>query len=124
MIARRVSAMLALGALAAGCGGDSQCGGGAKSKLSVWAEQERLIGAAFTLTGVRPGGEWRVVVVHEGRVAWRGSARADDHGSLKVKRRLDDYPGADRVAVRAHGPDGATCDAAVRLKADRLSRDL
>src|SRR5690349_1167558 len=121
MIGRRTLAVLALSLLAAGCGGDRQCGGGSRSALSVWAEEEHLIGAAFKLTGARPGGTWEVVFVHEGQVAWRGSVRADAHGYVKVMRRLDDYPGADRIAVRAHGPAGATCAATTRLKSDRLS---
>ena len=123
MIARCLPVLLAP-LILAGCGGGDQCGGGAKSSLSVWAEKEHLIGAAFSLAGAKPDGEWRVVLVHEGRVVWRGSARADTRGALKVKRRLDDYPGADRIAVRAHGPGGATCAATARLKADRLSPDL
>jgi hypothetical protein len=124
MIGRRTLAMLALSLVAASCGGNSPCGGGARSDLSVWAEKEHLIGAAFSLSGAQPGGEWHVVLVHEGGVAWRGVARADGHGDLKVKRRLHDYPGADRVAIRAHGPAGATCAATVQLKSDRLSGDL
>ena len=123
MIARSVPVLLAL-ALLAGCGGGNQCGGGARSSLSVWAEREHLIGASFSLTGAQPEGRWRVVLVHEGHVVWRGSARTDARGALEVKRRLDDYPGADRIAIRAHGPDGATCAATARLKSDRLSHDL
>jgi|tagenome__1003787_1003787.scaffolds.fasta_scaffold20814884_2 hypothetical protein len=129
MIARRMSLTLALLALA-GCGangGGGRCGGGARSTLSAWAEQEQLIGAAFSLKGAHEGGEWRIVLVHEGHVTWRGTARAGADGALKVLRRLDDYPGADRIAVRAYGPSGATCAAATRLssgKPDRLSHDL
>ena len=114
MIGRRLPLALAL-ALLAGCGGDGKCGGGVHSKLSVWAEKERLIGASFTLTGAEPGASWRVVVVHEGHVTWRGKARVGADGTLKVKRRMDDYPGADRVAVRAYGPGGATCAEAMQL---------
>jgi len=114
MIARRVPLALAL-ALLAGCGGDGKCGGGVQSKLSVWAEKERLIGAAFRLTGAEPGALWRVVVVHEGHITWRGKARVGEDGTLNVKRQMDDYPGADRVAVRAYGPGGATCTKALQL---------
>jgi len=120
MIGRRVSVLLACAALAA-CGGEggaaahAECAGGAHPDLSVWAEHERLIGATFTLTGVEPGRNWRVVVVHEGRVTWRGSARAWRNGVLEVRRKLHDLPGADRISVRAYGPGGATCSASARL---------
>jgi hypothetical protein len=114
MIGRCLPVLLAAVVLSA-CGGGGQCGGGAHSELSVWAEKQRLIGAAFSLADADPGAAWRLVIVHEGHVAWRGSARVDRDGALKVLRRLDDYPGADRVAVRAYGPDGATCAASARL---------
>ena len=115
MIARRLSVVVLLLAVLAGCGGDSQCGGGARSSLSVWAEKERHIGATFMLSDARPGAAWRLVVVHEGHVAWRGRALVDRNGGLKVYRRFGDYTGADRVTVRAYGPGGATCAAAARL---------
>ena len=76
MIARSVPVLLAL-LILAGCGGENQCGGGAKSSLSVWAEQEHLIGAAFSLTGAEPEGQWRVVAGPRGprRVARLGPRR-------------------------------------------------
>src|SRR4051812_5968727 len=120
MIARSVPVLLALAlALAGGCGGDARetrsCGGGAASKLGVWPEHQGRVGAAFELVHARPGAGWRLVVVHEGHVAWRGRAQTDGRGALKVVRRMGDYPGADRIAVRAYGPDGATCAASARL---------
>ena len=87
------------------------CGGGAKPGLSVWAEQEGL-GAAFTLEHARPDTDWRLTVVHEGHIAWRGGGHTDGAGMLKVVRRFGDYPGVDHVSVRAIAPDGATCAAA------------
>src|SRR3954452_19777284 len=111
MIARRMSLTLALLALA-GCGangGGGRCGGGARSRVSGWAGQEQLIGAACSLKGAHEGGEWRIVLVHEGHVTWRGTARAGADGALKVLRRLDDYPGADRVSVRASWSRGGDC---------------
>ena len=50
-------------------------------------------------------GIWHVVLVHERRVAWRGTAR----GSFEVERSLPDYPGSDAVIARATGPGGAVC---------------
>jgi hypothetical protein len=110
MLARGLPIALAL-ALLAGCGGHGTCGGGASAKLSVLAERDSHIGATFALAGAHPGAPWRVVVVHEGHVVWRGAARAGRDGALKVHRRLDDYRGVDHVTVRAYGADGATCAA-------------
>ena len=114
MLARRMPLALVVAALAVGCGGDHQCGGGARSTLSVWAEKQHRIGATFKLAGARPGAEWRLVFVHEGHV-WRGKALADGGGALTLTRHIDDYGGVDHMSVRAYGPDGATCAAAANL---------
>ena len=92
----------------------SACGGGARARLALWHETARF-GASFQLGDAAPGSAWRLVVVHEGRVEGRADAHADAHGSLKVVRRLEEYPGADHVTVRATGPDGRTCAASATL---------
>jgi hypothetical protein len=115
MIARRMSVALALAALAAGCGGDSGCGGGAHSSLSVWPEKDGKVGLRFALVGAHAGEPWRLVVVHEGHVRWRGSAVADRDGRFELSRRMGDYPGVDHISVRAYGPGGATCSASSQL---------
>ncbi len=99
-----------------GCGGStgSACGGGAQARLSLWHEAEQF-GAAFSLGHAAPGSAWRLVVVHEGRVERHAAAHADARGSLKVVERLEEYPGADHVTVRATGPDGRTCAASATL---------
>jgi hypothetical protein len=109
---RRPLLALALALALGACGGDAQCGGGARPALSVWAERAGL-GAAFTLEHARPDTDWRLTVVHEGDVAWRGGGRTDSGGGLKVIRRFGDYPGVDHVSVRAIASDGATCAATV-----------
>src|SRR5262245_25117416 len=109
MIARRTAFALLVAVVAAGCGGHNQCGGGARSSLSVWAEKGGRVGATFRLDGARAGEAWRLVVVHEGHVAWRGRALAGPDGRLKLTQRMEDYRGVDHVSVRAYGPAGATC---------------
>src|SRR5262245_51294838 len=111
MLTRTLPA-LALALLIGACGGDAKCGGGARSALSVRAEPSGL-GATFTLEHARPDTPWDLTLVHEGKVAWRGSARTDAAGALKVVRRFGNDPGADHVSVRAIAPDGATCAASV-----------
>src|SRR5215218_7464415 len=118
MLARRTPLALIVAALAVGCGGDSQCGGGASSTLSIWGEKQHRIGATYKLAGARPGTRWRLVFVHEGHVS-HSKALADGSGAFKLTRRIDDYHGVDHVSVRAYGPDGATCAAAADLSDDQ-----
>ena len=116
MVSRILPALL-LVALLAGCGGgaaSASCGGGAMAKLTVWHETSQF-GAAFSLAGAPPDARWQLVVVHEGRVEWRGTAQTDAHGAFKVVRRLEEYQGADDVTVRATGPGGRTCAASATL---------
>ena len=117
MLARRAATALALAVLAAGCGGDSECGGGARSSLSVWGEKGGKLGATFRLTGAHPGDTWRLVVVHESHVRWRGRMTVGPDGALQLYRRMGDYRGIDHLSVRAYGPNGATCSAAADLSA-------
>jgi hypothetical protein len=72
----------------------------------------------FVFNSGRGGERWRVVLVHERRVAWRGRARTrQGDGSFRIRRSLPDFGGADQIAVRASGPRGNTC-AATGLLAD------
>jgi hypothetical protein len=115
-----VLASPALGAR--GSGGDrdrdarvtGRCGKGATSQLRL-RSHDGSIRMEFEVKRRRPRERWRVVVVHERRVAWRGTARTGDSGSLRVRRSLDDYDGVDRVTIRASGPDGLECTAYARL---------
>jgi hypothetical protein len=90
------------------------CGGGARSELRLKAD-DGAIELRFEVRGARRG-SWRVVVVQERRVAWRGTVRADGGSrSFRIERDLDDLPGADAIMVRASGPRGLTCNASGTL---------
>jgi hypothetical protein len=103
-----------------GGGGDEvrvagTCGGGAKSKLKVKTRDGGLE-VELEVEHVRRGSLWRVTLVQEGRVAWRGRVRAGrSSGRFEVRRRLRDLAGADRVSFRAWGPRGVTCRAVATL---------
>jgi hypothetical protein len=106
---------------ARGGGGDDdevrtsgRCGGGARSELRLKAD-DGAIELRFDVRGARRG-SWRVVVVQERRVAWRGTVSAGSGSrSFRVERELDDLPGADAIMVRASGPRGLTCNASGTL---------
>ena len=95
---------------------EGTCGSGASSRLRLEAD-DGSIRVRFRVDSNRGHARWRVVLVHEGRVAWRGRVRADGGGSFTVRRRIRDLRGADQVTARALGPRGITCIAAATLHA-------
>jgi hypothetical protein len=91
------------------------CGRGATSRLRLRA-RDGAIELEFEVDETRAGRSWRVVVVHEGRVAWRGLAHTGrPSGSFSLERRVADYAGSDQVMARAVGPRGITCQATATL---------
>jgi len=93
------------------------CPNGASSKLRL-RSRDGEISVEFEVKRNRRGERWRVVLVHERRVAWRGTVRTSrSGGSFRVRRTLRDYDGSDRVTVRASGPRGLTCEATGQLAA-------
>jgi hypothetical protein len=92
------------------------CGSGASSKLKL-KSRDGQIEAEFEVHG-RAGSAWRVTIVHEREVEYRGSRRIGGASrSFEVSYRMPDYSGADTVAVRAAGPRGLVCVAAATLPA-------
>jgi hypothetical protein len=90
------------------------CGKGASSSLKVKARDGGLE-TEFEVHG-RAGARWRITIVHEWRVAWRGSRRtAGPSRSFSLEYRLPDLSGADTVSARAIGPRGVVCSAAATL---------
>ena len=85
------------------------CGKGATSKLRLRGEDGE-IEVTFEVDHTRANVRWQVAIVHERRVAFRGTARTGSpSASLEVERTLTDLPGADAVTARAWGPNGLTC---------------
>jgi hypothetical protein len=94
------------------------CGGGVRSELRVKADGG-AIELELRVQRARRASAWRVTLVQEGRVVWRGSARAGGgSGEFRVRRGLRDLAGADRLSVRASGPGGVSCRAAATLQGD------
>jgi hypothetical protein len=91
------------------------CGRGATSKLRLRAK-DGAIRVEFAVDSNRAGQRWRVVLVHERRVVWRGRVRTrSGSGSFRLRRLIPDFGGADQVAARASGPRGNTCQATALL---------
>jgi hypothetical protein len=104
-----------------GGGGDDaraagRCGGGGSWQLRL-SSHDGDIRVEFEVTRRRAREAWRVVFVHERRVAWRGTVRTSRSGAFGVRRSYADYEGADTVTARATGPRGITCRASATLQA-------
>ena len=91
------------------------CGNGVTAKLRA-KTSDRGIEVRFEVDYGRRGVAWRVALVHERRVAWKGTVRTTrSGGSFEVRRTVPDFRGADTVSAQAWGPRGAVCRAAVTL---------
>jgi hypothetical protein len=58
---------------------------------------------------------WRVVLLHERRIAGRALLVTRRGGSARLRRTIPDYPGADAIAVRAVSAAGEVCPAGALL---------
>ena len=91
------------------------CGNGARSELRLRG-RDGEIEVRFEVDHARPAVSWRVALVHERRIAWKGAPRTGrSSGSFEVRRVLRDLPGADTVSAQAWGPGGLVCRAVVTL---------
>lgn len=89
------------------------CGAGATSTLRLKPDDGE-IELRFEVEHRRVSGTWRIVIVQEGRVVWRGRTRARS-GKVRVRRQLSDLSGVDRIRVHGRGPRGIRCAAAGTL---------
>lgn len=127
-VALAVTLLLCLGgagqasARGGGSGGGGQevraagsCGAGATSKVRL-RSRDGVLRVQFEVDHNRARAVWRVVLVQDRRVVWRGSARTrGTSDAFEIERRLRDLPGADTVTARAWGPRGVTCAASATL---------
>jgi hypothetical protein len=112
-----LAALLAPGLLAppARAGGDDDevrvtaaCGR-AEARLRLERDDDG-IQARFELRDRGAGGLWRVTLVQERRVAWKGTATTTrGRRRFELRRTLPDLPGSDTVTAQAWGPRGAGC---------------
>jgi hypothetical protein len=90
------------------------CGRGAQSWLKL-KEDDSGIEVEFEVHHARPGAVWRLAIVHERRIDYRGRHRTRSTGALDLNETIADLSGADAVSVRAWGPRGVTCIASAVL---------
>jgi len=90
------------------------CGRGAQAWLKL-KQRNSGIEVEFEVHHARPGQVWRLAVVHERRIEYRGRHRTRSTGALRISESIPDFGGADGVSVRAWGPRGVTCTASAVL---------
>ena len=93
------------------------CDSGATSKLKL-KNDGGVIEVEFEVDHNRVGKRWRVTLVRDGNVVFRGHRTTTaPSGSFSLERRIRNLPGADRVTARGTGPNGLTCVATATLSA-------
>ena len=90
------------------------CGRGATAELRL-DDHDGEIRVEFRVRSRRSRERWRVALVHERRVVWRGKVRTRSNRSFRIRRSVADFEGADEVSARASGPRGNTCQATATL---------
>jgi len=85
------------------------CSMSSRARLRVRAEDGR-IRVELEIDTSRNGGAWTVIVLHERRIAFRGTLRTEaPSGSFELRRTVDDWFGPDAIVARATGPGGESC---------------
>lgn len=89
----------------------------ASTRIRVRGEDGTL-DVRFEIRDATAGSTWRVVVVHENRIAWRGNLRATSTGgAVRLRRQLRDLAGSESVTAHAWGPEGRGCRASITVPA-------
>jgi hypothetical protein len=92
-----------------------RCSGTSTAELRVREEEDELR-VELRVDTRRAGATWRVILLHERRIAYRGVRRTSASSrSLRVRRTLADWYGPDTVVARATGPRGETCRVAATI---------
>jgi hypothetical protein len=92
-----------------------RCSGASDATLRLQEENDAIRVELRIETPAR-GASWRVIVLHERRIAFRRSLRtSSSSGSLRLRRTVADWYGSDTILVRASGPRGETCRASATI---------
>jgi hypothetical protein len=91
-------------------------GSGGHSGGVALRSSDHTIAVTFTVRSRRSGVTWRVVLLHERRIVFRGRLRTrPPKGMFVLHRSLPDWYGSEVVAARATSPKGEVCPVSVRL---------
>lgn len=91
------------------------CSGSSTAELRLRSD-DGTIRVELEIEGSRPGSRWSAILLHERRIAYRGTLRASSGGSAKLRRTVPDWYGSDSVALRAAGPRSETCRVSATLQ--------
>ena len=90
-------------------------------RLRVSTRDDDRLRVDVDVRTVRRGARWVVVLIHERRLVARTPVRTGlGSGAFSLRRTVADWPGRDTVVVRALGPRGEICRAAVVVQ-ERVS---
>ena len=93
------------------------CSRGVAAELRLKSD-DRGIELRFKLRQTRASGAWRVALVQERRLVWKGTLRTRQQSrSFELRRTLQDLPGDDELTANAWGPRGLRCRASATLAA-------
>ena len=83
----------------------------AASAMSVRLRADgKTIRVELEIEGRQRGATWRVILLRERRIAFRGVIRARAGSrEVRLQRTLDDWFGRDSIVIRASGPRAETC---------------
>jgi hypothetical protein len=91
------------------------CSGASEASLRLRAD-DGAIRVELRIDTGRARATWRVVLLHERRIDYRGSLRTSSSSrSLRLRITVADWFGSDTIAARATGPRGETCRASATI---------
>ena len=89
---------------------ETRCSRGSEAELRVRV-RGREIRVELDIDVERPGGTWRVILLHERRTAYQGTLRPGGSGTIRLRRTVANWFGTDAFTVRATASRGETCRA-------------
>jgi hypothetical protein len=83
----------------------------ASSEIAIRLElEDGKIRVELEIEGRQRGAAWKVILLRERRIVFRGIVRAPKNSrEAKLRRSFDDWLGRDSVVIRATGPRTETC---------------